>query len=321
MSTYFEQNYNELANNAAYRDLSMDRGRILITGSDAFPWLHALVSNDLRQLTVKPSTAVLAFCLDPTAHVLADLRVFKLEAGTFSERGGILIDTHASNTLALLDHLDRYVITEDVELRDVSQSTGCIAIQGPNAQNVPESSIWWDLDLTGFGGGVLMFSCLSDRDKWLQINTTLVPITDDTWQAARLECGLPEWGLELNSHVLAAEVDPYREQYSVSKGCYPGQEILARIDSRGHTNRQLYMVAARAGANLTCHTEVWARSPEAVSIGNLCSTVPSSPACNGRAIALALLRSNQITNGSSLFDETGDELTVVDIPRRRNTYQ
>lgn len=321
MNNTFHQNYSNLATHAAYHDLSESRSRILATGSDALTWLHALVSNDLRRMDNQPKVATFAFFLDATAHVLAELRIFRVTSEQFTGQEGLLIDTAASNGSSLLRLLDRYIITEDVELRDVSSQTACIAIQGPNCLEFCDEADWWHCDLTGFGGSVLMLSSPKYRDEWLESHHNLACASDETWGTARIECGLPRWDVELTPQILAAEADPRREFYSVTKGCYPGQEILARIDSRGHTNRQLFVLTAEPGTTILPGTEVYLSGNSERPIGAFCSCSVCSPACNCSAIGLAFLRTAEVSKDSTLLTSAGTPLTVTDQPiRRRINY-
>ncbi len=321
MKSGFDDNYSELAHSVTYRDLTTTRARILVTGSDAFSWLHALVSNDLRPLKLHPKASILAFCLDPTAHVLADLRICLLNDEDVMGFKGILVDTDVENLGTVMQYLDRYLITEDVQLNDVTLQTGCIALQGPCSQMYSLVGNWWDLDLTGFGGGILLFGSVQRKEDWLRENNRLVEVSEITWQTARVECGLPQWTEDFGPQTLAAEIDPRREHYSVSKGCYPGQEILARIDSRGHTNRQLHLVAAAPGSNLHQGMNVLAQGEQATLLGTLGSCSAKSPACGNASIALCVLRSNPIATGSRLVTSSGVDLEVIDIPRQRILFK
>ncbi len=317
MNDTFHQNYVSLATHAAYYNLSESRSRILVTGSEALTWLHALVSNDLRKMDDQPRVARFAFFLDSTAHVLAEMRIFMVTSEQFTGQEGLLIDTAAVNGSSLLRLLDRYIITEDVKLQDVSSQTACIAIQGPNCLEYCDEADWWHCDLTGFGGSVLMLSSPEHRDEWLISHHNLPCASDETWGTARIECGLPQWDLELTPQILAAEADPRREFYSVTKGCYPGQEILARIDSRGHTNRQLFVLTAEPGTPIVPGTEVYLSGKRDRPIGAFCSCSGCSPACNCSAIGLAFLRTAEVSQDDTLFTSAGIPLTVTDQPRRR----
>jgi folate-binding protein YgfZ len=162
-----------------------------------------------------------------------------------------------------------------------------------------------------------MFSSPNHREEWQESHDNVAVASDETWSTARIECGLPQWEAELTPQILAAETDPRREFYSVTKGCYPGQEILARIDSRGHTNRQLFVLTAEPGATILPGAEVYLSGNSVRPIGALCSWSACSPACNGSSIGLAFLRTAEVSQDCTLYTSAGIPLTLTDQPRRR----
>src|SRR2546423_2495351 len=101
------------------------RGRIAVSGPDRFTWLQGMVSNDTR-LLADGSPALDACILNATGHLLADVRMV-------NHRDTILLDLAPENRAKILQFLDQFLIAEDVELQDQTDSTGCISLQGPLA--------------------------------------------------------------------------------------------------------------------------------------------------------------------------------------------
>src|SRR5215467_12488233 len=115
--------YDALRRGAAWLDLSA-RGRIAVRGRDRARLLHNLTSNEVKKLT--PGTGCYAFLLSPQGRIQADLNLF-----CFADH--FLIDTEPEVREKVLSHIRRYIIADQVELEDVTGSTGCIGLEGPGA--------------------------------------------------------------------------------------------------------------------------------------------------------------------------------------------
>src|SRR5215470_8952822 len=113
--------YQALRHGAAWIDLSA-RVRIAVRGRDRARLLHNLTSNEVKKLT--PGTGCYAFLLSPQGRIHADLNLF-----CFADH--FLIDTEPELREKVLAHIRRYIIADQVELEDVTESTGCIGLEGP----------------------------------------------------------------------------------------------------------------------------------------------------------------------------------------------
>src|SRR5215831_6553664 len=121
--------YDALRHGAAWLDLSA-RGRIVVRGRDRARLLHNLTSNEVKKLT--PGTGCYAFLLNPQGRIQADLNLF-----CFPEH--FLIDAEPELGEKILQHIRRYIIADQVELENVTESTGCVGIEGPEAAAVLSS--------------------------------------------------------------------------------------------------------------------------------------------------------------------------------------
>src|SRR5712671_5914120 len=118
--------YEALRHGAAWIDLSA-RGRIVARGRDRARLLHAITTNEVKKMT--PGTGSYAFLLSPQGRIQADLNLF-----CFEDR--FLLDTEPELRERVHQHIRRYIIADQVELEDISASTGCIGVEGPGAAAV-----------------------------------------------------------------------------------------------------------------------------------------------------------------------------------------
>jgi folate-binding protein YgfZ len=310
-------------------------GKIAISGEDRYAWLQGMVSQDVRRFQ-SGERSLPACILTPTGHVISDLTLIDITRN----RPLILAVLPQHNSARVLQLLERFIITEDVELADVTASVRCRSYQGPQAARRFEEArsagvlsggkdeaqegtsgvgmVAIAADHTGSGGYDLFFEpgavSTADARRLLEIEGA-PEIGTEAQEALRVEAGIPLFGAELNESVIALEANLGPTHVSLTKGCYVGQEIIARIDSRGHTNRSLtglVSVAGRAlqpGARLFTHLEEGA----AREAGRITSAVPDSPTMNGRPIALAYVRHEFGEPGTRLYPEAADPAVAVEV--------
>jgi folate-binding Fe-S cluster repair protein YgfZ len=118
--------YRALHNGAAWLDLSQ-RGRIRITGEDRTRLLHAMVTNHVEQL--KPGQGCYAFFLNAQGRILGDMNLLCLE-------DSFLLETEPETRRSSYEHLDKYIIADDVTLDDVTDQTAELGIEGAKAAEV-----------------------------------------------------------------------------------------------------------------------------------------------------------------------------------------
>jgi tRNA-modifying protein YgfZ len=238
--------YDALRNQAAWLDLSA-RGKIKITGEDRARLLHAMSTNHIQQLT--PGTGCYAFFLNDKGRILADANVLCL-ADQF------LLDIEPETRETLYEHLDHYIIADDVTLEDQTSAMATIAIEGPDSAEVlrqagapvPEhdysSASWGDrliarVDTTG-SLGFFVFTSVDDKTALIAAIEAAgaAPADAEASRIVRLEHGKPRYGEDITDRFLAQEANqPHALHFS--KGCYLGQEIVERVRSRGQIHRVL----------------------------------------------------------------------------------
>lgn len=238
--------YDALRNRAAWIDLSA-RGKIKLTGEDRARLLHAMTTNHIQQLT--PGTGCYAFFLNDKGRVIAD-------ANVLCRPDYFLLDVEPETRQSLYQHLDHFIIADDVTLEDTTEATVTIAVEGPQAAEVmqkagapiPETDYasvdWGDsmvarLNSTG-SSGFFIFAPASEKSALiarLEAAGT-EPADAEAARVVRLEHGKPRYGEEISERFLAQEANQPQALH-FSKGCYLGQEIVERVRSRGQIHRVL----------------------------------------------------------------------------------
>lgn len=253
-----------LAEHAALRatagmlDLSF-RGRLCLTGADRQRFLNGQVSNNVKDLNA--GEGCYAALLTPKGKMLSDLNIYCLP-------DELLLDFEPGYALAVSRQLEKYIIADDVQIVDVDPHYGLLSVQGPKSVAVTRA--------LGLGPAIpeKPMSFTSTKDATLgeiyltnqaRIGTTgfdlFVPtpalgvVVDKLiaaanavggracgWQAleiARIEAGLPRFGADMDETNLPPEAGIETRAISYTKGCYTGQEVIARIRTYGQVAKAL----------------------------------------------------------------------------------
>lgn len=237
-----------------------DRSQIEVTGADRATFLHGFCTNDIKSL--RPGTGCEAFFTNIKGRVVGHAFVFATEHALW-------LDMVPGQAERLIAHLDRYLIREDVQLLDRTPERADLFVSGPAAADL----LMIELDLPRCGHlqrelaghelhfrrvdlfGVPGFLVSVPRDH---LETMIVRLSQvgcrnlgpDEFESRRIEAGYPVYGRDITDGELAQEVARNRECISFTKGCYLGQEPIARLDALGHTNRELRRIVFEAGAQM-----------------------------------------------------------------------
>jgi aminomethyltransferase len=224
-----------------------ERGSLGVRGSDRVRFLNGMLTNDLAQLSA--GQAAYGAQLDRKGHLIADLWVLVLE-------DEVLLDVADGRALAVLEILDKHLIADDVELDDRSASWSGVSFEGPDApaasgapaldpgQVVRAGALVWMA-----GGGlteqaVRAFGPRADVDA-LSAGSGLPELSAEHAEVLRVESFQPRFGVDMGERNFPAEAR-LASAVSLTKGCYIGQEIVARIHARGAVNRLLVQLATSA---------------------------------------------------------------------------
>jgi folate-binding protein YgfZ len=228
------------------------RTHIELLGADRQQFLHNFCTNDIKGL--QPGTGCEAFITSVQGKTLGHILVF---SGTES----LALDTVPNQSEPLIRHLDRYLITEDVQIADRSTEWLELAVAGSNATHVlrqcgldvpvaPLNHI--DGRIDGHAVSVRWVDMITAPCFFVRTagNDQVVLIEKlrehgateckaDVLETARIEQGWPCFGVDITERNLPQEINRNERAISFTKGCYLGQETVARIDALGHVNRLL----------------------------------------------------------------------------------
>jgi aminomethyltransferase len=230
----------------------LPRGRVEVAGGDRLRWLNGMITADVAGLA--PGAVAYSLQLDPKGRILAELYVLAGEEVFW-------LDTAADRVPALIAQLERYVIADDVTLRDVRADSWRASLEGPETDalldalgaEAPAPWRWREARLGGAavllaGWGesgeraVQIFASPADAaavEEAVRARSEVVPGDAATLEVLRIEAGTPRMGAELDEEVFPAEAGLVARAVSLTKGCFTGQEIVARIESRGAVNHHL----------------------------------------------------------------------------------
>jgi folate-binding protein YgfZ len=211
------------------------RAFVGVRGRDAEKLLQSLVSNDVEAVPVGGSC--LAFVLTPKGRPVADLRIWREATDAF------VLEAEPELQDELQATVRRYRLAARAEIVDDRDRLAAIAVRGPLAAGpgLLVASSPFGHDVLGAPDDV--------RALWGELVAAGArPIGADAYEIARVEAGIPRFGAEIDASVLPAETGLVEQAVSFTKGCYVGQEPVARLHYRGHPNRHLRHLLALEGA-------------------------------------------------------------------------
>jgi aminomethyltransferase len=230
--------YQALREGAAWLDLS-SRGVIRVTGEDRARLLHAMSTNHIQQL--QPGGGCYAFFLTAQGKIVADANVF-----CFDEY--FLLDVEPHIRQRLYEHLDKFIIADDVVLEDLSGSVRVIGVEGPRSEEALRSSgapvptephhhqTWGEATVAQVSyTGACGYRIFAAPES---LPGALPAATIEEADLVRLEHFRPLLGTDIFETTLPMETQQSHGLH-FNKGCYIGQEIVERVRSRGHVNRLL----------------------------------------------------------------------------------
>ncbi|MDP8243441.1 MAG: glycine cleavage T C-terminal barrel domain-containing protein [Candidatus Hinthialibacter antarcticus] len=280
--------------------LLADWAVISLTGPDRKSFLHGMVSNEVNKLRAGQSNYSLL--LTAKGKIVADAWVYMREED-------ILLIARAPLREIILQTLDKFLIMEEAEIHDLTQQHAVIALQGPNAGNMMEQPdcLVIPAALTGQPGGLLV--CPQDAREAVQ--TALLDagahlVSPEVLDILRIEAGVPMVGRELDDHVIPQEAGLHHA-ISFEKGCYIGQEVVARLHFRGHVNRELTRFVLECKEPPTETALIQHEGKDVGTITSACRSIERE-----QVIGLGYLRSALRKPGAYYTSLIGDnEITVT----------
>ncbi|MCX5767788.1 MAG: hypothetical protein NTZ43_11250 [Gemmatimonadetes bacterium] len=304
------EDYATLRERAACIDRSA-RLRLLFSGAKARDTLNGLITNDVGSLA--DGSGIYAAALTAKGKIITDLRVF-------ARSDDFLVDAPAAGAFALLTMFRKYVNPRMARFADVSVVLRTIGVFGPHSANIVTAATgaergqllllgpYHHLRVASEGGDVViarvpdlggegfdLFVPVEHAAEWWKRITEAGadPIGTAATEIARVEAGRPLIGTDMDENTLVQEANfDVLHGISYTKGCYTGQETVARVHFRGHVNRQLRGV--RASVPLTIGASLLREDRESVgAVGS----VAASPRYG--SIALAMVR-REVETGAEL---------------------
>jgi folate-binding protein YgfZ len=302
-----------------------ERGKLALSGAGSVEFLNGQVTNEL--LTLAPGEGAYAAFLTHKGKMLGDMRILAAGDGAVGE---LLLDTERVALQALFDMIRRFKVGYDVELHKRTLESALLSLIGPDADevlgavaetlpgptehdhvSVHAAGIDVRLVRTDVGIDLLCDSSGSERMLGLLGEHGAHPVSEQAAETLRVERGRPRFGIDIDDSTIPQEAGLNDRAVNFTKGCYVGQETVARLFYKGKPNRHLR--GLRLTASPSPGDEL--RLGERV-VGRL-GTVAESPALG--TIALALVRREAEPGSSVDVGPTGAAATVVELPFRVST--
>lgn len=272
---------------------------VTLTGEDRHTFLHNMCTNDIKKLSARQGCE--AFFTDVKGKILAHTFVILDQDRTY-------LLTVPEQAESLITHLDRYIIREDVQLTDETENTNLVIVAGPSAEELlkqlaPDES---RVPFTEFplpGRNAYLF-LLNEQLE----HSSAIACGFAAWNTIRIESGFPLYGIDFNHENLPQEVARNEQAISFTKGCYLGQETVARLDALGHVNKELVTVKF-SGEEIPEPPIPLTYQDKQVGAA---SSVAWSPAL-GAPIGVAMVRREANTVGTKL-DSPAGSVEVVATP-------
>ncbi len=295
----FERQYQALRCGKAVVPLR-DWSSISIRGEDRHAFLHNFCTNDVKQLV--PGASCQAF--------ITNVRGKTIGHGFIGCVADELTFVGAPGQApAIIAHLDRYIIREDVQLLDTTELRRYFLLVGDRAPRTNAVTC----NRIVAAPCQLVGTELGEASKIAAdlIDDNFVAVEESVFNAARIEMGFPLFGVDFDENNLPQEVARDREAISFTKGCYLGQETVARIDALGHVNQRIVGVRFFADDMPTIGNEL---TKEGAVVGRITSAA-FSPALKS-PFALAMVRREANADGTRL-ELSGCECEVSEFPARQ----
>jgi folate-binding protein YgfZ len=320
--------YRQLREECGVLDRS-ERGKLLLRGAEAAEYLQGQLTNDIEGL--EPGDGCYAALLDRKGHMQSDMRVLNCSGaplpGISGERRtgtdgevAIWIDTEPESLPAARRHLEMYKIGREVEIEDVTSERAILSLIGPRSAEIagspplPEYACeslavaGIECIAVGTSAGIDLI-CAADETERLRTilnESGAVEVGAEAAEILRIEAGTPRFGAEMDSATMPAEAGIVAAAVDFEKGCYIGQETVARLHYRGKPNRHLR--GLRLSAPVATGAPLALGDKEVGRVGGSCVSPALGP------IALAILRREAEPGAELAVGEDGVTARVVDLP-------
>lgn len=235
--------YYKAARDAAAVTELVSYGIVKVTGSDRIEWLQGMISNDVEKLP--HGKGCYAAHLTPQGKIVAHMDVFK-------DQDALWLSLERASVPSLMAALDKLLIMEDVQLVDVSDEYSIIGLFGPRASTALADWLGASPELHGLYShqrvdDARIVDSILGYEVWIRRSNTdqvlrffaghgVTAVDHGTWDVLRTEAGIPVYGIDIDETTTLPELGQSAINYE--KGCYIGQEVVAKVKYIGHVNRR-----------------------------------------------------------------------------------
>lgn len=321
--------YSALREAAAVLDLSF-RGRLCVTGADRARFLHGQVTNDVKKL--RTGEGCRAALVTAKGKMVSDLNIFCLS-------DELLLDFEPGLARTVTERLEKYIVADDAQVVDAAPHYGLLSVQGPKAEAVVRDiGLFAEIPGAAFGSTKISDATLGEIYLMnharpaggfdLFVPTNALGVAADkliasaksfggrasgwgAWETARVEAGFPRFGADMDETNIPLECGPaMRDAISFNKGCYIGQEIINRIHSIGHVNRELVSLRLADDSKT-----LPGRGDKIFKAGKEVGHITSAAASPrfGARVALGYVRREAVAAGTELKVRTSDNESPVSV--------
>ena len=292
-------------------------GIIRVSGADARSFLQGQLSSDIQQLDAE-HTQLSGYC-NPKGRLLAIFRVVP-------DQDAILLIVPQTLLPTILRRLQLYVLRADVQLHDASQTLALLECAGPGAEQVlPDAPIAEqgvlhieDKHILRLPGDRLRLQVIGPvaalQRLWQQAVTKAVPSTQRAWHLLDIRAGLPMISAATSEAFVPQMVNLHLVGgVSFQKGCYTGQEVVARMQYLGKLKRRMYRVHIAADTEIPVGQALYDTANPTQAVGTILQIAPTDSAEGDyEALAVCQIRSMQTPNLSLYADATnGSEIQCL----------
>lgn len=278
------------------------RGLLQVVGPDRLTFLQGMCTQDLRGLL--PGQSLYAAFLTAKGAMVSDARIF-------ATSDALWLDVEPGQSQPLTQFLSQFLISEDAELRDVSSEWAMLSLLGPKAGSLEKSpeGLWLPSMLPEVPGVDVWFKRqeLTTAFQAMCQQADVTPIGLTAREILRVEQGIPRFGMDMGSQTIPLEARLERA-ISYDKGCYIGQEVVARATFRGHMNKLLsgFLLGPQA---LPYDTELFAADKKV----GVVKSVVFSPR-RQQFVALGYVHRDFVTPGTLLLTPQKEKVHVTSLP-------
>ncbi|HET7416328.1 MAG TPA: folate-binding protein [Solirubrobacterales bacterium] len=304
--------YRQLREECGVVDVS-SRGKLLVSGPEAAEYLQGQLTNDVEAL--EPGDGLYAALLDRKGHMQADMRVLRPGEGP-----DLWLDLEPEGLEAARRHLAMYKIGREVEVVDASEERALFSLIGPRAVEIagsaalPENSCeevtigGAECLAVGTALGIDVFVATDESKRvWAALlEAGAAEVTPEAAEIVRIETGRPRFGAEMGTETMPAEAGIVEDAVSFTKGCYIGQETVARLHYKGKPNRHLR--GLKLSAPMAPGAPLLLGEKEVGTLGGAAVSPAFGP------IGLAILRREAEPGATLAVGEDGVTAEVVTLP-------